>query len=52
LIADLLIVVGGLDLGWAIRIVPNQLYYSFWVPFAYWRFFSIRLEPARGNAAE
>ena len=40
LIADLFIVVGGLDLGWALRIVPNQLYYSFWVPFAYWRFFS------------
>ncbi len=40
LIADLFIVVGDLDLGWAIRIVPNQLYYSFWVPFAYWRFFS------------
>jgi len=40
LIADLFIVVGGLDLGWAIRIVPNQLYYSFWAPFVYWRFFS------------
>lgn len=40
LIADLLVVVGGFDLGWAIRIVPNQLYYSLWVPFAYWRFFS------------
>ena len=46
LIADLLIVIGGLDLGWAIRIVPNQLYYSFWVPFAYWRFFSAAPEKA------
>ena len=37
--ADVLIV-SGLDLGWAIRIVPNQLYYAFWVPFAYATFFS------------
>lgn len=40
--ADLVIVVAGLDLGWALRVVPNQLYYAFWVPFAYWRFFSVR----------
>jgi hypothetical protein len=46
LIADLLIVAGRLDLGWAIRIVPNQLYYAFWVPFAYWRFFSLPLGKA------
>ncbi len=46
LTADLLIVVCGLDLGWAIRIVPNQLYYSVWVPFAYWRFFSAPSENA------
>ncbi len=44
LAADLVIVVAGLDLGWALRVVPNQLYYAFWVPFAYWRFFSIRPE--------
>ncbi|MBW2496581.1 MAG: hypothetical protein JRF61_04850 [Deltaproteobacteria bacterium] len=42
LTADLLIVVGGLDLGWAIRMVPNQLYYGFWVVFAYTRFFCVR----------
>jgi hypothetical protein len=47
LIADVFIVVAGLDLGWAIRIVPNQLYYAFWVPFAYWRFFSV--EPANAE---
>ena len=41
LAADLVIVLGGLDLGWALRIVPNQLYYAFWVPFVYWRFFSL-----------
>ena len=47
LIADLLIVVGGLDLGWAVRMVPNQLYYAFWVPFVYWRFF----EPPASKAS-
>jgi hypothetical protein len=47
LIADLFIVVAQLDLGWAIRIVPNQLYYAFWVPFAYWRFFSV--DPANAE---
>ncbi len=47
--ADVLIVVGELDLGWAVRIVPNQLYYAFWVPFAYWRFFTLPAAP--GNAA-
>ena len=31
--ADALILLG-VDAGWAIRIVPNQLYYSFFVPFA------------------
>jgi hypothetical protein len=46
LAADLLIVVGGLDLGWAIRIVPNQLYYAVWVPFVYGRFFSAPLSKA------
>lgn len=39
--ADVLITAGGLDLGWGVRIVPNQLYYAFWVPFAYARFFSV-----------
>lgn len=47
--ADVLIVAGDLDLGWAVRIVPNQLYYAFWVPFAYARFFS--REPSGPNAA-
>ncbi len=47
--ADLLIVGGGLDLGWGIRIVPNQLYYAFWVPFAYARFYSVA--PATSGAS-
>lgn len=38
--ADVLIVVAGLDLGWAIRMVPNQLYYALWAPFVYACFFS------------
>lgn len=37
--ADVLIQVARLDVGWALRLVPNQLYYAFWVPFVYWRFF-------------
>jgi hypothetical protein len=40
--ADIVIVLFELDLGWGMRIVPNQLYYAFWAPFAYWRFFSRR----------
>jgi hypothetical protein len=40
LAADVLIVLAGLDLGWGIRMVPNQLYYAFWAPFVYARFFS------------
>jgi hypothetical protein len=39
--ADLLII-AGLDAGWALRLVPNQLYYAWYVPFIYWRFFSPR----------
>lgn len=39
--ADLLIL-AGFDLGWALRLIPNQLYYAFWVPFVYLRFFSRR----------
>ncbi|MEO6029618.1 MAG: hypothetical protein ABIR79_22355 [Candidatus Binatia bacterium] len=40
-IADVMII-AGLDIGWALRIVPNQLYYAFWVPFAYGLFFARR----------
>jgi len=50
LTADLLIVVGGLDLGWALRMVPNQLYYGLWVLFVYARFFSMPPEEDRGNS--
>ena len=35
--ADLLIL-AGLELGWALRLVPNQLYYGFWTPFVFFSF--------------
>jgi hypothetical protein len=37
--ADVLIL-GGRDAGWGLRVVPNVLYYGAFVPFAYWRFFA------------
>lgn len=40
--ADLLIQVAGLDLGWLLRMVPNQLYYAFWVPVVFFAFFRRR----------
>jgi len=46
-VADLLIVVGRRDFGWGLRAVPNQLYYSFWVPAAYFWFFSARYAATR-----
>ena len=36
--ADVLIL-SGVDAGWPVRLVPNQLYYGFFVPFVWWRFF-------------
>jgi len=41
-LADLMIQVAGLDAGWLLRIVPNQLYYELWVPFVFFTFFSRR----------
>ena len=40
--ADLLILGTGRDVAWALRIVPNQLYYAWYLPFVYWRFFARR----------
>jgi hypothetical protein len=48
--ADLLIVSRVLDWGWALRVIPNQLYYAFWVPFAYLSFFSPRYAATTGAA--
>ena len=36
------IILAGFDEGWALRMVPNQLYYAFWVPFAWFAFFARR----------
>jgi hypothetical protein len=39
-VADLMIQIARLDAGWLLRIVPNQLYYAWWIPAVYWAFFS------------
>jgi hypothetical protein len=36
------IILAGVDVGWALRMLPNQLYYAFFVPFAYGSFFERR----------
>jgi hypothetical protein len=36
-LSDLLIL-SGVDAGWALRVLPNQLYYAFWVPFVFFGF--------------
>jgi hypothetical protein len=40
--ADILIQLADLDAGWLLRMLPNQLYYAFWVPFVVARFFARR----------
>jgi hypothetical protein len=41
------LVLAGADVGWGLRIVPNQLYYSLWTPFAWASFFAARYAAAR-----
>jgi len=43
--ADMLILAGD-DRGWLLRMLPNQLYYGLFVPFAYLRFFASSPESA------
>lgn len=38
-LADVLIL-SGVDAGWGLRVLPNQLYYGFTVPFVWWAFFA------------
>ena len=38
--ADALILFGGFDWGWALRAIPNQLYYGLGIPFVYATFFA------------
>lgn len=45
-LADVLIMVAGLDAGWALRMVPNQLYYALYLPFVYALFVSPRYAEA------
>ena len=40
--ADILIMVFKLDAGWALRVIPNQLYYAFFLPFVWFQFSSRR----------
>jgi hypothetical protein len=32
----------GVDEGWALRMLPNQLYYALWIPFVHARYFALR----------
>lgn len=43
-LADVLILVLGLDVGWLLRTVPNQLYYAFFLPFAWFQLAGLRSE--------
>ena len=36
--SDLLILLAGLDFGWATRALANQLYYGFFIPFVWLRY--------------
>jgi hypothetical protein len=47
-LADVLILAGW-DAGWALRIVPNQLYYSFWVPVVWALFFAPRYASTKSS---
>ena len=49
-LSDALVLGAGLDAGWALRVLPNQLYYALFVPFVYLSFFSARSAPRRSAA--
>lgn len=36
------VILAGYDVGWALRVIPNQLYYAWFVPFAFGMFFARR----------
>jgi hypothetical protein len=48
------LILAGVDAGWCLRALPNQLYYALWVPFVYFAFFSRRSSAptARGSNFE
>jgi hypothetical protein len=35
-----LLILAGIDIGWGLRAIPNQLYYALWVPFVFFGFFA------------
>jgi hypothetical protein len=41
-LSDALLLAAELDAGWGLRMLPNQLYYAFWVPFVFAAFLSRR----------
>ena len=45
------VTLSGYDWGWGLRMLPNQLYYGLFVPFAYWRFFRTAASSASTQAA-
>ena len=45
--ADIITIATGNDLAWALRLIPNQLYYAGFVPVAYTLFFSSRYAATR-----
>jgi hypothetical protein len=44
------LILAGVDAGWLLRCVPNQLYYGFTVPFVWWRFFAPSYTAANASA--
>ncbi len=41
-LCDGIILLAGWDGGWALRVLPNQMYYALFVPFVWWRFHAAR----------
>ncbi len=35
-----ILILAGIDAGWLLRCLPNQLYYGLTVPYVWWRFFA------------
>ncbi|MCZ6782067.1 MAG: hypothetical protein O7G30_02055 [Proteobacteria bacterium] len=40
--SDGIILLAGWDGGWALRVLPNQMYYALFVPFVWWRLHAVR----------
>jgi hypothetical protein len=44
------LILAGVDAGWGLRMLPNQLYYAFTVPFFYFTYFGRKRSAQRGEA--